>query len=618
MQVIWLASYPRSGNTWLRFLLHNYIYGQVRESGDVNKSIPPIHRYQLNAGYQGTILSKTHYAWSGSHPHRAQTLGFIYILRNPKDVLLSSHNYAALKGTTELNAEKFAQEFIRCGGVPAWQRQGFGTWMEHIAGWLADQRLPHLVLRYETMLENPQVCLRDLVRFLNLQIDEDRIARSVERSSFESLKKIERQEKESGVRNILFPGSKDQAAKGVSFMHKGARGRSLAHIDPQLDQLFDRQFTPFMRRADDLLTAYDRRAQQQQSIASGLVLHDWHDRKVLGPARHEAKASSRDCPQLHLASREISPHVHRQRVPGPSPAPIDSSGAPARYGSLPACSGNAAAPTQPGPSQPASCLINSLPSSGARVFENALSLFPGISPGRMPLVHATVARLAAGHAAETPSIPIGVDWPLSTPRAAVRDYLKSLDRGTCAISHVPFSEELGSLLDEAQIKTFLLLRDPRDVVVQHAGFLSRSRSHFLHPVYSALSPAERLMSSIAGLPPAAPDAPQLVNINMRYRSVLGWASQGCNATIFFEQLLGARNGGSCSPLHHALGRVAAHLNLVCSPQDISRIAEKMQPVLARNSVGAWRTAFLPEHKRLFKDIAGQLLIDLGYEKHYDW
>lgn len=304
MQVIWLASYPRSGNTWLRFLLHNYIYGEVRESGDVNRSIPPIHRYQLNDAYQGTILSKTHYAWSGAHPHRAQTLGFIYMLRNPKDVLLSSHNYAALKGTTRLNVEKFALEFIRCGGVPAWQRQGFGTWMEHIAGWLADQPLPHLVLRYETMLENPRACLRDLVGFLNIQIDEDRIARSVERSSFESLKKIERQEKETGVKNILFPGSKGQAAKGVSFMHKGARGQSLAHIAPQLDQLFDRQFTPIMQRVQSLLAAYEHRASQQR-LAAGLVLSAGHEGKVLGPARYQVHVPARELPRLHFAGRAV-------------------------------------------------------------------------------------------------------------------------------------------------------------------------------------------------------------------------------------------------------------------------------------------------------------------------
>jgi len=307
MQVIWLASYPRSGNTWLRFLLHNYIYGDVRESGDVNRSIPPIHRYQLNNDYQGTILSKTHYAWSNAHPHRAQTLGFIYIMRNPKDVLLSSHNYAALKGTTRLNPISFAHEFIRCGGVPAWQQVGFGTWLEHIAGWLAGQPLPHLMLRYETMLENPRACLKEVVRFLNVPIDENRITWSVERSSFESLRQIERQEKESGVKNILFPGSKELSAKGVSFMHKGARGQSLAHLAPDLDQLFDKRFAPCLQRVHDVVAAYESRA-PQKLISSSLVLHDWHDQKVVGPARY--KQQIRTLPQLHLSSRETTAGVN--------------------------------------------------------------------------------------------------------------------------------------------------------------------------------------------------------------------------------------------------------------------------------------------------------------------
>jgi len=304
MQVIWLASYPRSGNTWLRFLLHNYIYGSVRESGDVNRSIPPIHRYQLNSAYRGTILSKSHYAWSSAHPHHDQTLGFIYILRNPKDVLLSSYNYACLKGPHRPDPIAFAREFVRCGGVAAWQRGGFGTWLEHVSSWLDERSLPGLVLRYEGMIESPAACLKSIVHFLNLPIDEERISCSVEASSFENLKSIERREKESGVKNILFPGSKDQASKGVSFMHKGLRGQSLAHLDPALDQFFDERFAPLLQRTHNALDARKSRP-PQQIVSSGLLLHDWHDHKVVGPARYDQQAPPR--PQLNLASRQTMP-----------------------------------------------------------------------------------------------------------------------------------------------------------------------------------------------------------------------------------------------------------------------------------------------------------------------
>ena len=43
MSIIWLASYPKSGNTWLRFLLYNYLFGEVRRSGDIARRIPDIH-----------------------------------------------------------------------------------------------------------------------------------------------------------------------------------------------------------------------------------------------------------------------------------------------------------------------------------------------------------------------------------------------------------------------------------------------------------------------------------------------------------------------------------------------------------------------------------------------
>jgi hypothetical protein len=242
MKIIWLASYPRSGNTWLRFMLYNYMYGDVRESGDINKLIPGIHNHKVDESREGTTLAKTHFAWSDAHPHFDKTAGFIYILRHPKDVLLSNLNYIELTDKTRLDPEKFATRFIDKFGVPRWIKSGFGNWIEHFASWLQNQTLPHMVIRYESMLDAPHESLKQAVDFLNLEIIEEKIAQAVESSSFETLQKMERREKKSQKSNVMFPGTKDQTDNGVNFMNKGKKGLSLKQINKNLDKLFDERF----------------------------------------------------------------------------------------------------------------------------------------------------------------------------------------------------------------------------------------------------------------------------------------------------------------------------------------------------------------------------------------
>ena len=195
MSVLWLAAYPKSGVTWLQFLLTNYIYGEVKNSKEVLRWIPDIHRCMLNTqkvtAAEETMICKTHLCYGEQHPYAENTAGFVYLLRHPKDILMSNLNYFLLAGETEFDKREFALEFIRHMGVLRWSEMGFGSWGEHISSWMMQaSKKPHLFMHYEELHESPCSCLENIIRLLGLEVDDEKIRRCVEASSFQSMKKM--------------------------------------------------------------------------------------------------------------------------------------------------------------------------------------------------------------------------------------------------------------------------------------------------------------------------------------------------------------------------------------------------------------------------------------------
>ena len=140
MKVVWLASYPKSGNTFIRMLLHTYFFGELHDSEEVGKNIPDLHQQtsknnSIDTHRDKKIIVKTHFRFSGNHPYAAATAGYVYILRNPRDVLLSNARYF---GANENPSEfkEFSRAFINNFGVPRWQKMNMGNWPEHLASWL--------------------------------------------------------------------------------------------------------------------------------------------------------------------------------------------------------------------------------------------------------------------------------------------------------------------------------------------------------------------------------------------------------------------------------------------------------------------------------------------------
>ncbi|MFN0131143.1 MAG: sulfotransferase domain-containing protein [Phycisphaerales bacterium] len=246
--IIWLASYPRSGNTWMRTLLFSYFHGRPESSKDIAKHFPDLHvEGQYDPAAAGRQIVKTHLPFGPNHAHIERTAGAIVMLRHPKDVLLSSLDFHHVLGTKTnmggLEPDRFADVFIEQGGDPIWIQNGFGSWAQFYDSWSEETGTPRLVLKYEEMRADAVPGLRRAVQFLGEAADESRLAQAAKMASFDNMRAMEIREKaKAPAKNVFFGGNQGNLRKGELFMRKGRVGASLDDIRPGLDAAFERAF----------------------------------------------------------------------------------------------------------------------------------------------------------------------------------------------------------------------------------------------------------------------------------------------------------------------------------------------------------------------------------------
>lgn len=108
-----------------------------------------------------------------------------------------------------------------------------------------------------------------------------------------------------------------------------------------------------------------------------------------------------------------------------------------------------------------------------------------------------------------------------------------------------------------------------------------------------------------------------------YKSYLDWQNDpNYNfCLIKFENLVGPKGGGSLDLQYEEISKIFKHLKLTPKQEDIKKIADNLfgeTATFREGQIGSWKKHFKEIHKHCFKKIAGQLLIDLGYEKDMNW
>jgi hypothetical protein len=165
---------------------------------------------------------------------------------------------------------------------------------------------------------------------------------------------------------------------------------------------------------------------------------------------------------------------------------------------------------------------------------------------------------------------------------------------------------------------YFIFRDPRDVVVSHVFYVTEMESRHVHHAHYQSLPdfGARLMVSILGRPDASIEFP---NIAERFAPYMDWLNHPEVLAIHFEDLISDRGGTLARIMDHFLARVPLQTprNLVLGSLDAS-INPSKSPTFRSGKTGEWIKYFTQEHTRIFKEVAGPLLIKLGYEKDNDW
>jgi len=271
--IIWIASYPKSGNTWVRVFLHNLrreMEGRGDEPLDLNRlhessaweihakdygaiigkpvmeatpaeiagARPEVQRRLAN-GRDAPFLVKTHLTvgMDCGHPtiNLDATLAAVYIVRNPLDVAVSYANHAG--HSLDLIVEHLCTPGMKTVMTPKDVNETIGSWSQNVASWMGVYQRPVLFLRYEDLLSDPQKYFTRLAHFLRWSSCDKQITVAITKSSFNQLKTLE-----------AIGGFNERPTTSTSFFQQGKAGRWSSSLLSSQQRTLLSHHAPLMQR----------------------------------------------------------------------------------------------------------------------------------------------------------------------------------------------------------------------------------------------------------------------------------------------------------------------------------------------------------------------------------
>lgn len=267
-RILWLASYPKSGNTWVRHFLNCYASGFPLDinavfqfvTGDLNPAMyqlasaiplpelsdieqihytPAVLLNHLRQTWWPYTMLKTHHAKVAINgiplipPDLSRRA--VYVIRDPRDVVLSYADHTGHDIDTAIEAMKNENLTLTNQKSNLWHL--ISRWDNHVNTWTRDNgNVPYGVVKYEDLLEKPEETFRLVVNTVGLPPDEQRLKFAIEQTTFDNMRA---QEEKSGFR---------EKGKGEKFFRFGVKGKWQQSLTPQQVAKIEETFGDVMAR----------------------------------------------------------------------------------------------------------------------------------------------------------------------------------------------------------------------------------------------------------------------------------------------------------------------------------------------------------------------------------
>ncbi len=271
-RIVWLVSYPKSGNTWFRMFLANYTsdsqtplslddikYTPISSNADDFEEETGLNPFELTPDEvdlyrsdcyrsQATSIAdqlyykKTHDAYTNNcigapiFPCDI-SYGAVYFVRNPMDVCVSyaNHGSTEIERILKLMTDKNASVAGKRNGQ---LRQILLSWEGHYRSWHSQAEIPLHTVRYEDMINNPVETFGSIVKFLNLEYDTHRLNRAISNSDFKLLQNFEREkgfnEKKQQCEQFFWKG---KIGNYRNFLSEEQKNRIITHFSDLMSEL---------------------------------------------------------------------------------------------------------------------------------------------------------------------------------------------------------------------------------------------------------------------------------------------------------------------------------------------------------------------------------------------
>lgn len=209
---VFAASYPRSGSTWLRFMLFEILTQKDAEFDDVNRDIPDVGGQRDAAALlpnQGRLI-KTEEAFRPDY-RRA-----IYLVRDGRDVALSEYAYQKAQGWIDCSFDGYLKMFVNGNANP------YGSWEKHVRSWIEsplNARGDLMLVSYRELKQKSEPTLTRIAEFLNVRVPAQVIQNAIQNNNLQNMRK-----KEDRAPQIGYDSRTKSIAEEKRFVRSGALG----------------------------------------------------------------------------------------------------------------------------------------------------------------------------------------------------------------------------------------------------------------------------------------------------------------------------------------------------------------------------------------------------------